>query len=59
MRRDDYIATYIRLERADLVDLGVNKNICIHQTRLLKLIDGSVSARKYEDGGYMHSYMDP
>lgn len=40
----------IHLERADLVDLGVNKNL--HQTRLLKLIDGSVSARKYEDGGY-------
>ena len=40
----------IHLKRADLVDLGVNKNI--HQTRLLKLIDGSVSARKYEDGGY-------
>ena len=40
----------IHLERADLVDLGVSKNI--HQTRLLKLIDGSVSARKYEDGGY-------
>ena len=40
----------IHLERADLVDLGVNKNI--HQTRLLKLIDGSMSARKYEEGGY-------
>ena len=40
----------IHLERADLVDLGVNKNI--HQTRLLKLIDGSVSAKKYQDGGY-------
>ena len=40
----------IHLERADLVDLGVNKNI--HQTRLLKLIDGSVSAKKYDGGGY-------
>ena len=41
---------FIHLERADLVDLGVNKNI--HQTRLLKLIDGTVSIKKYEDGNY-------
>ena len=40
----------VHLEREDLVDLGVDKSI--HQTRLLKLIDGSVSAKKYEDGGY-------
>jgi len=40
----------VHLERTDLVDLGVSKTI--HQTRLLKLIDGSVSAKKYEDGVY-------
>ena len=40
----------VHLERNDLVDLGIDKNI--HQTRLLKLIDGSMSAKKYEDGGY-------
>ena len=40
----------IHLDRADLADLGVHKNI--HQTRLLKLIDGSISAKKYESGEY-------
>ena len=35
----------VHLNKADLVDLGVIKNI--HQTRLLKLIDGSISAKKY------------
>lgn len=40
----------IHLDRADLADLGVQKNI--HQTRLLKLIDGSISAKKYESGEY-------
>lgn len=35
----------VHLNKADLVDLGVIKNI--HQKRLLKLIDGTMSARKY------------
>ena len=41
---------FVHLKREDLVNLGVGKHI--HQTRLLKLIDGSVSAKKHEDGGY-------
>ena len=40
----------IHLDRKDLVDLGIDKNI--HQTRLLKLIDGTISAKKYESGEY-------
>ena len=39
----------VHLNKADLIDLGVIKNI--HQTRLLKLIDGSMSAKKY----YQHA----
>ena len=39
----------IHLDRADLVDLGVNKRI--QQTRLLQLIDGSVSAKKFSHDG--------
>ena len=39
----------VLLGRADLIDLGVTKSI--HQTRLLKLIDGSVSAKKYHQHG--------
>ena len=35
----------VHLNKADLIDLGVIKNI--EQKRLLKLIDGSMSARKY------------
>ena len=36
----------VHLDKGDLVELGVNKNI--HQTRLLKLIDGTMSAKKYQ-----------
>ena len=36
----------VHLDKGDLVELGVIKNI--HQTRLLKLIDGSMSAKKYQ-----------
>ena len=39
----------IHLDRADLVDLGVNKRI--QQMRLLQLIDGSMSAKKFYNGG--------
>ena len=36
----------VHLDKGDLVELGVSKNI--HQTRLLKLIDGTMSAKKYQ-----------
>lgn len=36
----------VHLDRGDLVELGVTKTI--HQTRLLKLVDGSMSARKFQ-----------
>ena len=36
----------LHLDRGDLVELGVTKTI--HQTRLLKLVDGSMSARKFQ-----------
>lgn len=36
----------IHLDRGDLVELGITKTI--HQTRLLKLVDGSISARKFQ-----------
>ena len=36
----------MHLDRGDLVELGVIRNL--HQVRLLKLIDGSVSAKKYQ-----------
>ena len=36
----------VHLDKGDLVELGVNKNI--HQTRLLKLIDGTISTKKYQ-----------
>lgn len=40
----------LELRKDDLADLGVTKNI--HQIRLLKLIDGSSSVKKYADGLY-------
>ena len=40
----------LELSKSDLEDLGVTKNI--HQIRLLKLIDGSSSVKKYADGLY-------
>ena len=40
----------LELNKSDLEDLGVTKNI--HQIRLLKLIDGSSSVKKYADGLY-------
>ena len=36
----------VHLDKGDLIELGVIKNI--HQIRLLKLIDGSMSAKKYQ-----------
>ncbi|XP_065909271.1 uncharacterized protein [Dysidea avara] len=41
---------FVCLEKSDLEDLGVTKSI--HQKRLIKLIDGTVSAKKYEGGAY-------
>ena len=40
----------LELTKSDLEDLGVTKNI--HQIRLMKLIDGSSSVKKYADGLY-------
>ena len=40
----------LELTKKDLEDLGVTKNI--HQIRLMKLIDGSSSVKKYADGLY-------
>ena len=40
----------LELTKSDLEDLGITKNI--HQIRLLKLIDGSSSVKKYADGLY-------
>ena len=40
----------VELSKQELEDLGVTKNI--HQLRLMKLIDGSSSAKKYEGGIY-------
>ena len=40
----------LELSKSDLEDLGITKNI--HQIRLLKLIDGSSSVKKYADGLY-------
>jgi len=40
----------VALTKDELEDLGVTKKI--HQLRLLKLIDGSSSAKKYEGGTY-------
>lgn len=40
----------VELTKKDLEDLGVTKNI--HQIRLMKLIDGSSSVKKYADGLY-------
>jgi len=42
---------FVHLERTDLVDLGINTKI--QQTRLLKLIDGSMSAKKYKSDSYV------
>ena len=41
---------FVCLEKSDLEDLGVTKGI--HQKRFMKLIDGTVSAKKYESGTY-------
>lgn len=40
----------LELTKSDLQDLGITKNI--HQIRLMKLIDGSSSVKKYADGLY-------
>lgn len=40
----------VHLGMDELADLGVDKRI--HRTRLLKLIDGTISAKKYESGEY-------
>lgn len=40
----------LELTKSDLEDLGITKNI--HQIRLMKLIDGSSSVKKYADGLY-------
>ena len=37
----------IHLDKADLLELGVTRSI--HQTRLLKLVDGTLSAKKFQD----------
>ena len=41
---------FVCLDKSDLEDLGVMKSI--HQKRLIKLADGTVSAKKYEAGAY-------
>ena len=43
----------VHLDRADLADLGVSRRI--QQIRLLQLIDGSVSAKKFTPGGKIAS----
>ena len=40
----------LELTKTDLEDLGITKNL--HQVRLMKLIDGSSSVKKYADGLY-------
>ena len=40
----------MELTKSDLEDLGITKNL--HQIRLMKLIDGSSSVKKYADGLY-------
>ena len=44
----------VHLDKADLIDLGVIKNI--HQTRLLKLMDGTMSAKKYHQSSIRTCY---
>ena len=41
---------FVCLEKSDLEDLGVTTGV--NQKRLMKLIDGTVSAKKYEGGAY-------
>jgi len=41
---------FVYLDKSNLEDLGVIKSI--HQKRLIKLIDGTVSAKKYEGSAY-------
>ena len=46
----------VHLSRQDLGDLGISKSI--HQKRLLKFIDGSVSAKKYQNGGLVSANLE-